>query len=289
MKIPKKKRAMKKLLKRYINMENIYNNIMDKNIEYRAVDVTLSAGDSRKISGYGIVANSRSVLLGGSFYETIAPEAINQDFIDSQDIRILYNHNQDGFTYARRRKGSGSLTLRTDDNGLYFEFEAPRSAIGDHILEECRRGDISQCSFGFVVGKDEVTRNSDGTLERVIRSFAYLSEISLCSVPVAYESTSAECRSIEKIKIDLEKRAAEEPKKDDEEEPTEPVVEPTPEEPKPEPEEEPKKDDEERSTEEPNDEETEPEDEPKKDDEEEEKPSEDELRAYYANLRAELR
>lgn len=263
---------------------------MNKNLEFRIADTRLNAVDaeSRTIEGRAICFNSESVLLGGEFREVILPEACTQDFIDTQDIRILYNHQANGYSLARHKAGgSGTLEVRVEADGVYIKFDAPKTPFGDEILDGVRRGDIDKMSFCFAVAGENWEKRGDEYL-RTITKFALISECSCLDVAPAYDSSTVSCRSLEAFKEEL--RAAEEPKKDEEEkpaeEPTEPVVEPTPEEPK-------KEDEEERSTEEPKDEETEPEEEPeeepKKDEEEEEKPSDDELRAYFANLRSELR
>lgn len=255
---------------------------MNKNLEFRIADTRLNAVDaeSRTIEGRAICFNSESVLLGGEFREVILPEACTQDFIDTQDIRILYNHQANGYSLARHKAGgSGTLEVRVEADGVYIRFEAPQTPFGEEILSGIRRGDIDKMSFCFAVEGEKWEKRGDEYL-RTITKFSMLSECSVLDVMPAYDSSTVSCRSLEAFKEEM--RAAEEPKKDDEEEPTEPVVEPTPEEPTPEPEEEPKKEDEERSTEEPT---PEPEEEPKKDEEEEEK----QLRAYFENLRAELR
>lgn len=260
---------------------------MNKNLEFRIADTRLNAVDaeSRTIEGRAICFNSESVLLGGEFREVILPEACTQDFIDTQDIRILYNHQANGYSLARHKAGgSGTLEVRVEADGVYIRFEAPQTPFGEEILSGIRRGDIDKMSFCFAVEGEKWEKRGDEYL-RTITKFSMLSECSVLDVMPAYDSSTVSCRSLEAFKEEI--RAAEEPK-DEEEEPTEPVVEPTSEEPTPEPKEEPKKDDE-RSTEEPEEEETEPEEEPKKDEGEEEKPSDDELRAYFSNLRAELR
>ena len=46
---------------------------------------------------------------------------------------------------------AGTLTLKTDATGVYYEVEPPRSAIGNHVYELVARGDVSESSFAFVV------------------------------------------------------------------------------------------------------------------------------------------
>lgn len=144
--------------------------------------------DSRKVSGYAVVFNSLSEDLGG-FREIILPSAITQETINNSDIIFLLDHKQDRGILARSTKGEGSLRLSVDDKGLYFEFEAPNTALGDELLEGLKRHDYSKCSFAFVVGEDEYKKDNNGTVIRTIKSIRQLYDCSVVVNP-AYEETS---------------------------------------------------------------------------------------------------
>lgn len=144
--------------------------------------------DSRKVSGYAVVFNSLSEDLGG-FREIILPSAITQETINNSDIIFLLDHKQDRGILARSTKGEGSLKLSVDDKGLYFEFDAPNTALGDELLEGLKRHDYSKCSFAFVVGEDEYKKDNDGNVIRTIKSIKQLFDCSVVVNP-AYEETS---------------------------------------------------------------------------------------------------
>lgn len=144
--------------------------------------------DSRKVSGYAVVFNSLSEDLGG-FREIILPSAITQETINNSDIIFLLDHKQDRGILARSTKGEGSLRLSVDDKGLYFEFEAPNTALGDELLEGLKRHDYSKCSFAFTVGEDEYKKDNNGTVIRTIKSIRQLYDCSVVVNP-AYEETS---------------------------------------------------------------------------------------------------
>lgn len=144
--------------------------------------------DSRKVSGYAVVFNSLSEDLGG-FREIILPSAITQETINNSDIIFLLDHKQDRGILARSTKGEGSLRLSVDDKGLYFEFEAPNTALGDELLEGLKRHDYSKCSFAFVVGEDEYKKDNNGNVIRTIKSIRQLYDCSVVVNP-AYEETS---------------------------------------------------------------------------------------------------
>lgn len=132
--------------------------------------------DSRMVEGYALVFDSESKDLGG-FHEIIDRNAL-QGVIEKSDVFCLLNHNEDKGVLARSNKGVGSLKLEVDYKGLKYSFEAPKTALGDELLEGIRRGDISTSSFGFVVGDDQWEKRSDGTYLRTIKTIKELFDVS---------------------------------------------------------------------------------------------------------------
>lgn len=192
---------------------------MNNKIEIRSIqaDIREVNEGSRMISGLAIPVNSRSELLydarsGADFYETISPEAINDDLIRKFDIKLYLNHDSSQGTYARSKYGEGSLSLFVTERGLEFETELPNTVFGDQLLEGIKRGDYDAISFAFVPDEDEWVRNDDGTYDRTIRSFELLDEISILSCTPAYGATEVTCRSLEDY-INKERIAEEERKK----------------------------------------------------------------------------
>lgn len=153
--------------------------------------------DSRMVEGYALVFDSESKDLGG-FHEIIDRNAL-QGVIEKSDVFCLLNHNEDKGVLARSNKGVGSLKLEVDYKGLKYSFEAPKTALGDELLEGIRRGDISTSSFGFVVGDDQWEKRSDGTYLRTIKTIKELFDVS----PVyqaAYKATSVNTRGLDNLK-----------------------------------------------------------------------------------------
>lgn len=168
-------------------MKEIRNN----NLELRVTP------ESRLVEGYALVFNSESNDLGG-FIEMIDRSALD-GVLEKSDILCLLNHNEDRGVLARSNKGKGSLVLEVDDRGLKYLFEAPKTALGDELLEGIRRGDISTSSFAFTCGKDNWTKRSDGTYLRTINSISELFDVS----PVykaAYNATSVNTRGLDEAK-----------------------------------------------------------------------------------------
>lgn len=112
------------------------------------------------------------------------------------DIRALVNHDT---TMVLGRTTASTLTLRVDDLGLWGSIlvnQADQDAM--NAYERVKRGDVSQCSFGFDILDEETEIRPDGTTVWTIRKVK-LYEVSVVTFP-AYEATMVEAR-----KKDLEK------------------------------------------------------------------------------------
>jgi HK97 family phage prohead protease len=199
---------------------------MNEKREIRTVDCQLSVreaaegqeGESRTITGRAIVFNAESQVIddwGERFREVILPEACTQEFLNTQDVKMNMLHDRK-LTIARCNKGVGSMRMAVDEQGVTFEFEAPKCDIGDRCLEMVRRGDYSGCSFEFLPKDYEVerTKGADGKEDVIIRhkSFAFLSALTIGMDP-AYTQTSVNARELDKQtpqgKAEAEKREQE--------------------------------------------------------------------------------
>lgn len=169
-----------------------------KELEIRTSKIDNIETDTRTVTGYAIVFDSESEDLG--FIETIKPSAVTLDVINKSDVFCKFNH-QDDKILARSKYGVGSLSLELDGKGLKYTFEAPKTTIGDELLEHIRRGDIDSSSFAFVVSKDkdsEVWYNKDGVQHRDIFKIEYLADVSPVWNP-AYSATSLSARALEQL------------------------------------------------------------------------------------------
>jgi hypothetical protein len=170
---------------------------MDAQKEIRKAEIQSASG--RTVSGYAVRFETESVNMG--FVEIIKRGAITEETIKTSDVFALLNHNENT-VLARSNHGVGSLTLTVDNDGVYYEFEAPNTANGDELLEHIKRGEISQSSFAFTVsnedGAETWTKRSDGVIVRQINKIARLYDISPVYQP-AYESTTCSKRALEKL------------------------------------------------------------------------------------------
>ena len=165
-------------------------------------DITSADNESRKVEGYALVFNTESEDLG--FYETISPEAISEETIRKSDVMCLLDHAKNRGILARSRYGKGSLRLSVDEKGLKYEFDAPRTSLGDELLEMLRRGDINQSSFAFSVATDgDKWEKRDNKYYRTITKIERLFDVSPVYTP-AYTSTSVGCRNFDDFKKKIE-------------------------------------------------------------------------------------
>lgn len=149
-------------------------------------------GQSRTITGYASKFDTFSEPIYGWFKEKIDRRAFEST--DMGDVIMCFNHDISG---VLARSTSGTLKLSVDKVGLRFEFEAPDTTLGNDMLELVRRGDISKCSFKFVVEKDEWryadSKNGLEYDERTVLAISRLYDVSLVTYP-AYKDTEASVR-----------------------------------------------------------------------------------------------
>lgn len=151
--------------------------------------------ESRRVYGCAIKFESESVDMG--FIETIHRGAVTQELLDNSDIFALVDHDKSK-VLARSCYGKGSLKLELHDDGLYYEFDAPNTVLGDEVLEHIRRGEFGGSSFAFSINgnNDEhwYHRLEDGKLMRDIFHISGLYDVS-CVYNPAYEATSCDTRA----------------------------------------------------------------------------------------------
>lgn len=167
----------------------------DEKREIRNIASALTAPDEEKrtVEGYAILFNTKSD--GLSFEEVIEAGAL-EGVIERSDVFALLNHDKYRGILARSKRGVGSLTLSVDNKGLRYTFDAPKTALGDELLENIRRGEINESSFAFDVESDTWEKKKDGTWKRTIHQIGSLYDVS----PVysaAYSKTSVYMRGKE--------------------------------------------------------------------------------------------
>ena len=142
-------------------------------------EVKQAGDEAEKIKGYAAIFNNAAEEQMG-FIEKIAPGAF-RNAIKTTDTRALINHDPN---MVLGRKSAGTLTLKEDEKGLYYEIEPPDTTYANDLLESMRRGDIDQSSFGFVVAEDgEEWDESGQTPVRTITEVEELHDVSPVTFP----------------------------------------------------------------------------------------------------------
>lgn len=162
---------------------------------------TREDGENPRIEGYFAVFNSNYEICHGCT-ESIAPGAFTDEL--HADVRALIDHDT---RLVLGRTTAGTLELREDEHGLWGGIDInPNDTEAMNLYARVKRGDVSQCSFGFNILDEEHEDRGDGTYHWTIKKVR-LFEISCCTFP-AYEETAISARKadiaeIEKRKLDV--------------------------------------------------------------------------------------
>ena len=148
----------------------------------------------KSIEGYFARFNS-VYQISEDMSESIAPGAFKDTLAD--DIRALIDHET---MYVLGRTTTGTLTLREDEKGLYGIIainQEDQDAL--NLWHRVKRGDVSQCSFGFDILDEDPAIKQNGSVHWTIKRVK-LYEVSVCTFP-AYDETSVKARSADLAEI----------------------------------------------------------------------------------------
>lgn len=173
-------------------------------MEIRTIRSSVEVSSQRRLKGYAVRYDSRSThYISPGVKERIAKGAFARSLGSGSDVRALFEHQTSALL---GRTSSGTLQLRSDDDGLGFDLSLPNTQLGNDVYELCKRGDIRGMSFGFRVNSDDFAKELDdysddydseedgSVIVRTVRD-ADLIEISAVSEP-CYESSSVLARSM---------------------------------------------------------------------------------------------
>ena len=187
-------------------MDKTVRSIFEEHPEMRVMQLRSGEFKTREdsgemvIEGYFAVFNSDYEMWEGAS-ESIAPGAFTSSM--GGDIRGLTNHDT---TLVLGRTKVHTLELKEDSHGLWGKITInPKDSDAVNTYERVKRGDVDQCSIGFMIRSEETDFRDDGTIHWTITDVD-LFEVSVCTFP-AYEETgvSARHRDAEELK----KRASE--------------------------------------------------------------------------------
>ena len=140
------------------------------------------------IEGYFAVFNSTYDIVPGVMSESIAPGAFAGSL--GGDQRALIDHET---RLVLGRVKAGTLELREDAHGLWGRIEInPNDQDALNLYERVKRGDVDQCSIGFIIIREDTEIRTDGSVHWTLREVD-LYEVSVVTFP-AYEETSVSAR-----------------------------------------------------------------------------------------------
>lgn len=200
------------------NKDAVISRMLHTVMDLRVREAAEGEVASRTITGYAILFNVPSAPLYSyddeEAREVIAPGAVTKELLDGCDIKMTMFHNRQ-LILARSKNGKGTLSYGIDDKGVYFEFEAPKTADGDKALELVKRGDIAGCSFMFTthyydsayVSRDVQRVDGKTIVTYTVNVITSIYDFTLAADP-AYPDTTCEAEARELVK---ELRTAVEP------------------------------------------------------------------------------
>jgi HK97 family phage prohead protease len=141
---------------------------------------------------------------GLTFRERVMPGAFKRSLASGSDVIATFNHNDQDIPLGRTK--SGTLRLSDGPQGLDFAVQLDKNnSEHRNLFSAVSRGDVSQCSFGFVADEDEFDDddpsvkddNGNRCSRRSIKS-ATLHSVDVVTNP-AYDATSVTARSAKRF------------------------------------------------------------------------------------------
>lgn len=154
------------------------NEKQTRQAEIRAAEKPLT------LTGVAVVFNQPADL--GGIKEVIAPDALRG--LDLNDIVLITNHDGGQIPLARSPK---TLNLSVTENGLEMTATLPDTEQARAVYEAVKRGDLSQMSFAFDIGRYDF---DEQTQTRTITQISKIYEISIVNY-AAYKQTNVQARN----------------------------------------------------------------------------------------------
>ena len=159
-----------------------------KQIRTMAGDFTAREDESPIIEGRFISFTSE-YQIAPDMKEVISPELE----IEGDDIRALVDHET---RLVLGRTTAGTLSLEKKSDGVWGTIKVnPNDQDAMNLYARVQRGDVSQCSFGFSILKEDTEILDDDTVKWTIKKIR-LYEVSVVTFP-AYEDTGVSARAEE--------------------------------------------------------------------------------------------
>ena len=158
----------------------------------------------RYLEGYFSVFGEPYQVWDG-WIETIERGAFARYLASGADVKVLWNHDSNIVLGSTE---NGTASLREDETGLFGSVEINENdSEAVSAYARVARGDVSGCSFGFDIARQDEWWDDEGIYHTKITEVDPLFEVSPCTFP-AYKATSISARTKEKLE-DAKKRLEE--------------------------------------------------------------------------------
>jgi len=129
----------------------------------------------------------------GGFRERLRPGAFTSCLARNPDVSILRDHKPE---LILGRTASGTARVWEHPEGLKFRCSLPNTTYAQDLRESIKRGDVTDCSFGFICDDDEWGVDDVDGERCKMRTVNNVQELLDCSVVArgAYPSTSVSAR-----------------------------------------------------------------------------------------------
>lgn len=132
----------------------------------KAAELRISTdGDNKYLEGYAARYNVLSHDLGFGIKERLIPGAFKRAMNEKQDVRHLINHDP---SLVLGRTAAGTTVLNEDVRGLHFRTQLPNTQYARDLAASVERGDIDECSFGFIPKKTRTATETDDVTGEVV-------------------------------------------------------------------------------------------------------------------------
>lgn len=183
--------------------------------EYRALTMNAINDDEFIVEGYATTFDEPYHLY--SYEDEYGKEIEVKEMVDKNAFvncdmsDVIFQYDHEGRVYARL--SNNTMGLETDEHGLKTRAYLGGTNIGRNLYEEIKGGYTNKMSFGFIVNKAKMVRNSEGGYTRIIQEIKKLFDVSAVSYPQnefteisARKHCEGEIAAYETERLEAEKR-----------------------------------------------------------------------------------
>lgn len=183
--------------------------------EYRALTMNAINDDEFIVEGYATTFDEPYHLysyLDENGKEIEVKEMVDKNAFANCDMTdVIFQYDHEGRVYARL--SNNTMGLEADEHGLKTRAYLGGTNIGRNLYEEIKGGYTNKMSFGFIVNKAKMVRNSEGGYTRIIQEIKKLFDVSAVSYPQnefteisARKHCEGEIAAYETERLEAEKR-----------------------------------------------------------------------------------